>query len=130
MARDRTYKSPTNTKKYQSTQEEIDQIREDAHNAKDLLDNPYLKTYLQNSQNSILQIHAAQLVNDTTETTETNGIKTAVIVPAKKEYAMLAGQYRFINQLLGDLEQTVLIGTELENKIKSEEIEVKVEDED
>jgi hypothetical protein len=125
MARDRSYpKNLQQTKKDKITQEEIDSIRQDARDAKELLENSYLLTYFNNSKQSILELHAGQFIEDVVVTTESNGVKKSLSTPAKKEYIMLAGQYRFIQNFLGDLEQTVLICQQMEEKIKSEELEV------
>jgi hypothetical protein len=121
--RDRTIK-PQQTTKYATTQDELDAIREDGENAQILLDNPYLKTYCNNKKHSILELHAKQAIYDRTESKVTNGITDTVIVPSEKEYTLLAGEYRFIDGLLSDLKQTVLIMQETNEKVKSEEIEV------
>lgn len=127
MARDRTYNPEPAARKYTVTQEEIDAIREDGKNAKALLDNPYLKEYCNNIKKSILELHAKQAVYDRTETTETNGVKDTIIIPSKKEYTLLAGEYRFIDKLISNLEQTVKIAKDMEEKLKTEELEVKDE---
>lgn len=128
MARDRTYKPVVNAKKHHASQEEIDNIRQDARHAKELLVNPFLKAYCENTKRSILELHARQLIGDVAETTEQNGVKRTITVPAKKEYTLLAGEYRFVERLLADLENNVLIAQELESKLKSEEIDVLPED--
>lgn len=128
MARDRLYKPETPIKKYLVPQEEIDSIREEAKQAQYLLDNPLLRIYLQNAKNSILELNAKQLVYDAEETTETNGVKTTTKIPARREYIMLAGQYRFIEQLIRDMEQSIFLAKQTDEKIKSEEIEVKEDD--
>jgi hypothetical protein len=124
MARDRTYKPVTNPTKYQVSQDEIDKFREDAKNAAALLNNPYLKTYFQTSKDQILEMHAKQSIYDVTEERETNGITTKMHFPAKKEYSMLAGKYRFMDEFIEDLKQAVSTGKLLDEKMKSEEIEV------
>lgn len=128
MSRDRTYKPVINEKKYQITQAEIDSIRDDARAATDLLKNPYFNSYCEQTKKSILELHAKQAVYDVTVTTETNGEKRSITIPSKKEYAMLAGEYRFIERLLSDSEQTVLICKEMEERLKSETLEVQPED--
>lgn len=124
MSRDRTYKPKTPTKKITTTQKEVDQVKDDARHAQSLLDNPYLKTYCNNVKHSILERHAKQDIFDSSEQSEQNGVKITTHFPAKKEYLLLAGEYRFIDRLLSDLRQTVAIGKDLDEKIKSEEIEI------
>lgn len=130
MARDRTFKPVTNTKKYYVPQSEIDEIRDDAKSAQELLDNPYLKNYCKQSQKSILTIHAKQSIYDSEESIENEGNRKTIKYPAEKEYNMLAGQYRFIDQLFIDLKSAVQLAKTLDEKIKSGEVEVKVEDVD
>lgn len=128
MARDRTYRPQESIKKHKMSQDEIDSIREDAKNAQFLLLNPYFRAYCENTKKSILELHATQAIYDVTETTENNGVKKSISIPAKKEYTLLAGEYRFIDRFISDLEQTVQIAKEMESKIQSEEIEVLADD--
>ena len=123
MARDRSYPKPQ-AKKYPITQSEIDSIRQDAKHAQDLLDNPFLKTYCQNTKQSIIDMHVKQTLYDAEESTEINGVKKTIKIPAIKEYSILAGKYRFIEQLFADLTQTVQNAKILNEKIDNEELEV------
>ncbi|HYT02539.1 MAG TPA: hypothetical protein VEL70_06480 [Candidatus Acidoferrum sp.] len=124
MARDRTFVPPVSSKKFKISQDEIDGIRKDAEEAKILLKNNYLFAYFNNTKQSILDIHAQQLICDTTETTEVNGVKNSIIKPSRQEYAHLAGTYRFIEKFINDLHQIITICEDMEYKIKNEELEV------
>jgi hypothetical protein len=126
--RDRTYKPITNQKKYQITQTEIDTIRANARAAKVLQENTFFTTYCAQAKQDILDLHAKQAVYDVVVTTEANGEKRSVTIPSKKEYAMLAGEYRFIDRLFGDLEQAIFTCQEMEEKLKDETLEVQAED--
>ena len=128
MARDRTYKPPVNGKKYLVTQTEIDQVRDDAKEAELLLKNPLLKRFCGELKATVLDIYAKQLTYDEEEETITNGVKTVKHFPAQKEQTLLAGEYRFIDRLYGNLEQSIFFARELDTKIKNNEIEVKPED--
>lgn len=125
--RDRTLKPVTPVKKFSIKQEEIDKIREDAHHAQELLDNPFLNSYLSNTKQSILELHAKQLIYDVSETTEANGVKKTIIIPSKKEYTLLAGEYRLADRITADIEQTIQISKEMDEKLKSGELEIKDE---
>lgn len=127
MARDRTFKLQPLIKKDKITQESIDETREKATHAKELLKNPYLQNYFQTAKDRILNIHAKQMLVDSTEEREQNGMKTTFRHTAKKEYTLLAGQFRFMEQFLSDLEQDIEIAKMMEEKLKSEELEVIVE---
>lgn len=122
--RDRTYTPKSPKRKYRTTQDEIDSIRQDAKNAKDLLENSFLMSYLANRKNSILEIHAKQSIYDRSESTTNNGITDTVIIPAKKEYTLLAGEYRFVDKLIADLEQSLLLAKGLDEKIKNDQIDI------
>ena len=114
-------------RKSKTTQEEVDMIRSEGHAADMILNSNELKPirdYLKTAMNDILTMYAKQSIYDVTEEYKVGDILKKMFFPAKKEYTMLAGEYRFIERLLGHLEQSSLIAKELDAKIKNEEIEV------
>src|ERR1035437_7777835 len=122
--RDRTIK-PQQTTKYATTQDELDAIREDGENAQILLDNPYLKKYCNDQKHFILELYAKQLVYDRTESKIANdGTTFTKIIPSKKDSAMLAGEYRFIDNLVSHLEGLVLDMKDTNKGIKEGTLEV------
>lgn len=125
--RNRTFTPTTPIQKFSIKQEEIDSVREDALHARELLDNPLLQSYLSNVKHSILELHAKQLLYDASETSDTNGIKKTIIIPAKKEYTLLAGEYRLAERIITDLEQTIHISKDMDEKLKLGELEIKDE---
>lgn len=121
--RDRSYEK-LKEKASRVSQDEIDSIREDARNAAEALANPFVISYFSTVKKDILDIHAKQLVYDAEEHHNLpNGVKV-IKFPSKSEYLVLAGKYRLSEQFIQDMEQAVAIGKELEERIKSETVEV------
>lgn len=123
MSRDRSYPKPQLTK-FKIKQDEVDSIRQDSKDAKELKGNKFFLNYIANKKQSILELTAKQLIGDATQTTESNGVKKTVVIPSKKEYTLLAGQYRFIDEFLEDMNRAEAICSDMEEKIKSGELEV------
>jgi hypothetical protein len=121
--RDRSYPK-TKEKADAVSQDEIDRIRDEARQAQELLDNPYLIHYLDTLKKEILDIHTKQLLYDEKTEREIQGGKKIIDVPSQKEYLILAGQYRLAEQIIVDMNQSVEIGKELEKRIKDETLEV------
>lgn len=97
-------KLPSDKKKI--TAEEWEQVKADAEAAKEILEGPqfaFLRKYLDSAKNSILQTFATEAINDACIQTNIGDATKVVQYPAKKEYSHLAGQYKFIEQLLRDL---------------------------
>lgn len=121
--RNRTYEK-LKEKASRVSQDEIDSIRDDARNAQEALNNPFITTYLSTVKKDILDMHAKQLVYDAEEHHNfPNGVKV-IKLPSKSEYLILAGKYRLAEQFIQDMEQAVAIGKELEDRIKAETVEV------
>lgn len=132
MARDRNLNPHTQpqTRKVQIYQSQIDAIHENAKHARELLGNPFFTQYLEQAQKDILNIHAKQLAIDISETEKkTQTISETKIYPAKKEYIMLAGEYRFMERLQADLQQLLENERVLNEKLQAEELEIVEENE-
>ncbi len=111
-------------KKYLLSQDDIDKVREDAKKSQELLDNSYLQSYFTQAKGEILDINAKRLLQDTEESKEQDGVKKTIKFTAEKEYELLAGQFRFMDAFLNDLQQNIEIAKMLEEKLASGEVEV------
>lgn len=112
-------------KKYAATQEEIDQIIEEARQSQILLNLPYVMSYIEQAKKEILEMHARQSVYDVEEEQDVAGQKRIIKFPAVKEYQMLAGEYRFMDRFINDLQHNVELGKIVEEKLKTGEVEVR-----
>lgn len=100
-----TQKTP---KKPSISGKDWEQLKSDADAASQILKGDqylFLRDYLDRARNSVLQSFARQSIEDVTvEEVDISGNKIRkVFHPAKKEYTHLAGQFKFIEQLLADL---------------------------
>lgn len=120
--RDRTYKS-IKERVQKVSQDEIDKIRDDANNAKIILDNNFFLDYLEQIKKEIIDIHVKQLVYNAKEERDIVGGKKVIELPAEKEYQILAGQYRLAEKIVEDMKQIYQIGLELEKRIKDNTLE-------
>ncbi len=121
--RDRSYEK-LKEKASRVSQDEIDSIRDDARNAQEALSNPFVINYFSTVKKDILDMHAKQLVYDAEEHLNLPNGKKVIKLPSKSEYLILAGKYRLAEQFIQDMEQAVSIGKDLEDRIKSETVEV------
>lgn len=106
--------------KQKIAQDEWDQVQIDSEAATELLQSPkfvFLRDYLSNTQRSIEKTFTRQSINDAAieENTVVNGVIERVkriFLPAKKEYSHLAGEYKFIERFLSDMEKFASLATE------------------
>jgi hypothetical protein len=122
--RNRIYKPKRLFKKYTITQNKIDKIRYEAKESRKILNSKFLTSYLEAAQKDILETHALQSIYDSQEEYKMGETIRRLFFPAKKEYTMLAGEYRFIDRFVGDLKQAVSIAESMEEKLNSGELEV------
>jgi hypothetical protein len=127
--RDRTFKPtlPRSFRKHRVTQDEIDRIRAEAKAAMALLTDPEfesVRTYLEQAKEDILHMHAKQSIYDVEEEYKVGDTIRRLFMPAKKEYTMLAGEYRFIERFVSDLNVKIRLAKDMEEKIQKEELEV------
>lgn len=121
-------KSIRRIKKEIVSQEEVDKIRIEAAGARAIMEDPkfqFLREYLKGYQEDIKEIYARQSIYDVTEEHKVGEVIRKLFFPAKKEYSMLAGEYRFIDTLVSFLKTAIEIEEKMNAKIKTEEIEVK-----
>lgn len=101
------------SQKQRLTQDQWDQIQVESDAATELLQHDkfvFVREYLSNTKKSIEQTFLRQSINDAAieENTITNGVVERVkriFLPAKKEYSHLAGEYKFIERFLADMEK-------------------------
>lgn len=106
------------------TQDEWDQIQLESKSAYDLLNHAkfaFLRQYLSNAQLSIEKTFARQSITDAAveENTVVNGVVERVrriFLPAKKEYSHLAGEYKFIDRFLADMQTFSTLATEAQKQ--------------
>lgn len=101
------------SQKQRITQDQWDQIQIESDAATELLQHDkfvFVREYLSNTKKSIEQTFLRQSINDAAieENTITGGVVERVkriFLPAKKEYSHLAGEYKFIERFLADMEK-------------------------
>lgn len=106
--------------KQKIAQDEWDQVQIDSEAANELLKHPkfaFLRNYLSNTQQSIEKTFTRQSINDAAieENTIVNGVVERVkriFLPARKEYSHLAGEYKFIERFLSDVQKFADLATE------------------
>lgn len=130
MARDRSY-SPNAKRFFKKpivTQDEVDAIRAMGRAATAFLEDEKflpIRNYMLQAQQEILTMHAEQSIYDAQEEVAMGDRIKRIFFPAKKEYEMVAGEYRFVKRFLAHLDQSIKIANDLNDRIKSEEVEVR-----
>lgn len=116
--------------------EEWEQIERDGNAARELLEDErfaWIRTYLDNHQNSIKTTFAKQSIEDVyiESRTYTEFNKQVVIDslkrifrPAKKEYSHLAGEFKFVESMLSDIVRVASLPKEIEDKAKEGIVEI------
>lgn len=108
--------------------EEWEKLKDDAEAATELLTHPrfkFVQDYFSNAQGSILQTFAKQSINDVCiEQSVGETTKKKLYIPAKKEYSHLAGQYKFIEQFINDMQVIISYPDEARKKMKEGVLEI------
>lgn len=111
-------KAPVTKQKIASA--EWEQLKSDAEMAGKILNGEefkFLRDYFKRAKDYILEVYAKDSINDVTIAQKIDDTSSKTyIIPAKKEYTHLAGEYKFIDRLLNDL----LIISNLPNQAKED----------
>jgi hypothetical protein len=90
--------------------EEWEQIRSESEAAKELLDDPrfaFLREYFDNAKASITDHFVNNRIKAVSERVKVSDVLTKVLTTTRREQEQeLSGRYKFIEELLADLEQT------------------------
>lgn len=114
--------------KHKITQEEYDRVTREAQAASELLTEErfeFLRDYLKGAALSIESSILNNTVRDVTEeVTITESIKRHFFSPKSVQIDELAGQYKFISQLLSDLENLANLKKDLDAQLEAKRVVV------
>lgn len=120
-----TRKVPTNKQKISA--DNWEKMLSEAETAKEFLTDKkfeFIRKYLSASQSSILERFARESINDVTiqdtqMSQDGSGVSRTVTIPAKKEYSHLAGEFKFIERFINDLQKIVELPIQAKNDVKN-----------